>query len=205
VDGGAGSELCTAVMGLWTHGGATSCAVLLCVCCEGATPPSRSPTASLPPYSVHDAELFDDAIEAAAAGYQGADQGVAPKKDALLRERTQTGDAVVRARVVTVTSSLADDGHSWQIGLHTVENLAGKRPPDTDFTFRIDGQGAAAGIVRALEARLVGTMFVVFLREFSPGKGESEQGGREIHFHFGRDDAAELGAVREASLLGEVR
>jgi hypothetical protein len=192
-------------MGFWRHGSAACCAALLCVCCGGTTEPSRVPASSLPPYSGHDAELFDDAIEAAAAGYGGADQGIAPRADGRLRERTQNGDAVVRARVVTVTSNPSDNGPTWQLGLHTLETIAGKRPPDADFTFRIAETGPAAGIVRALEARLVGTTFVVFVREFRSGPSEGESGGRELHFHFGKDDPAELGAVREASLLGEVR
>ena len=128
-------------------------------------------------------------------GY-GGDRAIAPKNDALLRERTQTGDAVVRARVVTVTSSPEDNGHTWLIGLRTLEKLAGKRPLDREFSFRVEGQGPAAGIVRALEARLVGATFVVFAREFDAG---------QLHFHFGKDDTDELGAVREASLLGDVR
>jgi len=189
----------------WTRGGTASCAALLCVCCEGATPSTRLPASSLAPYAGHDAVLFDDAIEPAAVGYEGADTGIAAKGDVLLRERTQTGDGVVRARVITVTSSPGDEGHSWQIGLHPLETLAGKRPPDGDFTFRVDVRGPAAGIVRALESRLVGTTLVVFVREFNAGKSDGERAGRELHFHFAKDDTAELGAVREASLLGEVR
>ncbi len=159
----------------------------------------------MPLYSGHSAELFDDAIEPGAVGYGGAYRASEPKNDTLLRERTQNGDAVVRARVVTVTSSPEDNGHSWQIGLRTLETLAGKRPPDGDFTLRVEGQGPAAGIVRALEARLVGATFVVFVREFDAAKGGGQEVETQLHFHLGKDDADELGAVRQASLLGDVR
>jgi hypothetical protein len=176
--------------------GAISCAALLCICCADTTQQARGPGTPLAAYTGRSAELFDDSIEPGAVGYTGADQGIAPKSDALLRERTQTGDAVVRARVVTVTSSPEDNGHTWLIGFRTLERLAGKRPPDNEFTFRVEGQGPAAGIVRALEARLIGATFVVFLREFDAG---------QLHFHFGKDDTDELGAVRQATLLGDVR
>ena len=132
-----------------------------------------------------------------------------PKDDALLRERTQTGDAVVRARVVTVTSGPESQGNGWRIGLRTLETVAGKRPPEGEFTFIVEGKAPAAGVVRMLEARLVGATFVVFVRTFGQAEagGDVSAGGRvaELHFHFAKDDKDELGAVREASLLGEVK
>jgi hypothetical protein len=164
----------------------------------------------LPPYAGHATELFDDVIEPAAVGYQGTILGGSPRDDAMLRERTQTGDAVVRARVVTVTSGPASDGDAWRIGLRTLETIAGKRPPDGEFTFVVEGKAPAAGIVRTLEARLIGATFVVFVRTFvhvDAGEADraSERRSAELHFHFAKDDKDELGAVREASLLGEVR
>jgi hypothetical protein len=189
--------------------GAAACAALLCICCEGAEQPARAPEAPLSPYAGHVTELFDDVIEPEAVGYQGADYGDSRKNDALLRERTQTGDAVVRARVVTVTSGPESRGAGWRIGLRTLETVAGKRPPVNEFTFIVEGNGPAAGIVRMLEARLVGTTFVVFVRRFdhadNGGAREADPAGAEQHFHFAKDDKDELGAVREASLLGEVR
>lgn len=141
-------------------------------------------------------------------GYGGADEGGSRKDDALLRERTQTGDAVVRARVVTVTTGPEAKGNGWRLGFRTLETLAGKRPPEAEFTFIVEGNAPAAGIVRMLEARLVGATFVVFVRAFrhAEGRGQGDDpGAAEPHFHFARDDKDELGAVREASLLGEVR
>ncbi len=189
----------------WTQAAATSCAALLCICCDGATPLPRTPGRVLPPYAGHSAELFDDSIEPTAVGYGGAYRETAPRNDTLLRERTRSGDAVVRARVVTVTSSPEDDGHSWQIGLRPLETLAGSRPPQGDFTLRVEGQGPAAGIVRALEARLVGATFVVFVREFEAGRTDGQDVDSQLHFHLGKDDDDEQGAVRQATLLGDVR
>jgi hypothetical protein len=190
---------------------AVVCAASLCICCGGAEAPARGPTVALSPYAGHATELFDDVIEPGAVGYQGADEGGTPKDNALLRERTQTGDAVVRARVVTVTSGPESQGDGWRIGLRTLETVAGKRPPEGEFTFVVQGKAPAAGVVRMLEARLVGATFVVFVRTFGHTGDGSDVGasdkekGAELHFHFAKDDKDELGAVREASLLGEVK
>jgi hypothetical protein len=164
----------------------------------------------LPPYAGRATELFDDVIEPAAVGYQGAIEGASPRADAMLRERTQTGDAVIRARVVTVTSGPEAHGEGWRLGLRTLETIAGKRPPDGELTLVVEGTAPAAGIVRTLEARLIGATFVVFLRSFGhvdvgATDPASEPRSTELHFHFAKDDKDELGAVREASLLGEVR
>jgi hypothetical protein len=192
-----------------THLAAFACAVSLCICCGGADQPVRAPGPALPPYAGRETELFDDVIEPAAVGYQGAIEGRPPKDDAMLRERTQTGDAVIRARVVTVTSGPESQGDGWRIGLRTLETIAGKRPPEGEFTFVVEGKAPAAGIVRMLEARLVGATFVVFVRTFVPAKETPDPAAdrrtAELHFHFAKDDKDELGAVREASLLGEVR
>jgi hypothetical protein len=109
--------------------------------------------------------------------------------------------------------------------LHLVETVTGKHPPAQDFTFAIPGTAAAATVVRTVEPRLIGATFVVFVREFaSPRTSEDDGDGRaqgldehetkgeqakatrsELHFHFARDDKAELGAIRRASALTEAR
>jgi hypothetical protein len=185
---------------------AASCVALLCLCCGGISErEAATPQTRLPSYEGRATELFDDTIEPAAVGYGGIEPGGRPKRDAMLRERTQTGDAVVRARVVTVTSGAEGQESGWQIGLRTLETVAGTKAPASDFSFFVAGRGPAAGVVRMLDARLIGTTFVVFVRAFEPGGGEPPAEGPALHFHFARDDKDELGAVREASLLGEVR
>ena len=198
-------DLAARTAGLW-------CAASLCICCGGAAEAPRAPGGPLLPYSGHDAALFDDAIEPVAVGYGSygtVDTAASPKDDMLLRERTETGDAVVRARVVTVTSDSGTSGAGWRVGLHVLETIAGKRPPADDLTFLVGATAPAAGIVRTLEARLVGTTFVVFVREFGRApKAADDSGderGAELHYHFARDDKDELGAVRRFSVLAEVR
>ncbi|MGD0674289.1 MAG: cobalamin ABC transporter substrate-binding protein [Polyangiaceae bacterium] len=146
-------------------------------------------------------ELFDDAIEPTAVGYE-LDSALPPTQSPVLRERTQTADAVIRARVVTVTSTPEDSGRSFQIGLRTLEGLAGSQGPAA-LTLHIRETDPAAGIVRAAESHLIGLTVIAFLRQFRARDHATPDG--QLHFHIGPDSKAELRAVREAVLLGEVR
>ena len=106
------------------------------------------------------------------------------------------GDAVVRARVTTVTSKEEDRGRSWQLGFHSLERLGGTGPLETDFVLRVGPTDAAAGLVRAFETRLIGQTFVGFVREFIRPGGETE-----LHFHLAPDTKDEVDAVTAAILL----
>jgi hypothetical protein len=179
---------------------------LFCAC-GGNTAEAARPTRPLPSYSAHWVDLFDDALEPNAVGGIGGFQlapteagRTAPRSDNLLRERTQVGDAVVRARVTTLTSKEEDRGRSWQLGLHTLERLGGSGPLEADFVLRVGVTDAAAGIVRAFETRLIGRTFVAFVREFSRPGGDSE-----LHFHLAPDTKDEVDAVAAAVLLNPVR
>ena len=164
---------------------------------KGAVGPGRD----YPRYVGHAAELFDDGIDPISVGYQ-LEPGPAPATDTKLRERVQTGDAIVRARVVTVTSKNEDAGRSWQLGLHTLARLAGTGTLDDDFTLEVGSTDPGAGMVRAFESRLVGATFVVAVRTFAhPGAA----GEADLHFHVLADRSDVLAAIREASLLQQVK
>ena len=164
---------------------------------RGASGPGRD----YPPYTGRPAELFDDGIDPIAVGYQ-LEPGPPPATDAKLRERVQTADAVVRARVVTVTSKQEDTGRSWQLGLHTLGVISGSSPPATDFQLEVEATDPGAGMVKAFEASLVSATFVACLRTFArPGApGESD-----LHFHLSADKADVLDAIKQAALLQQVR
>ena len=98
-----------------------------------ADDPSRPAAA----YSGRQADLFDDTIEPAAVGLD-FDKGYTPRLDRTLRERAQVGDAVLRVRVSTVTAKTNGPDALYQLGLHTVEKLADRNPPPTDFTVQIN-------------------------------------------------------------------
>ncbi len=172
--------------------------------CAGTTNCARDPGNTMPAYAGHAAELFDDAIEPAAVGYE-LDQAPTPEtpmSSNRLRERAQVGDAVVRAHVTTVTSKDENKGRTWQIGLRTVETIAGSSSFPTDFTVEIESSGPSAGIVRAFESRLIGKTFLAFVREFArPGA----DGDAELHFHLAPDGKPDIGAVLAAVKTDQVR
>jgi hypothetical protein len=162
---------------------------------QGADSPSRA----VAPYSGRQADLFDDTIEPAAVGLD-FDKGYAPRVDKVLRERTQVGDAVLRVRVATVTAKKDGPDATYQLGLHTVEKLAGNHAPAGDFTVQIGKTSEAHGIMKNFESRLVGYPFVAFIREFATPSGD-----REVHFHLAPDTKEVKMAVSDATLLGELR
>jgi hypothetical protein len=169
--------------------------------CAEAAPIAVAPGRVLPVYQGPAVALFDDGIEPQPAN-AGFEPGASQADNRLLRERTELGDCVVRARIVTVTSTQGEAGASWLIGLHALETLAGELPAGTDWTVRVSDGGAAAGVLRSLEGRLIDRPFIAFLREFSPAGGG---GGRELHFHLAGEDGDQLGAVRTAALLAQVK
>jgi hypothetical protein len=172
------------------------------VSCGGGSPDARSPGRPLPPYTGHAAELFDDAIEPLAVGFP-LDPSASPEGDTRVRERTQTGDAVVRARIRTVTSKDEDRGRSWQLGLHVVDRLGGAGPLEDDFTLSVVPSDPASEIVRGFEAQLIGKTFIVFVREFAHAGALAGDPG-DLRFHVAGDTADELKAVNDAMLLERV-
>jgi hypothetical protein len=182
--------------GILAHG-------LAVAACADMAPPGVAARA-LPAYQGRAAELFDDAIEASAVGYDLG--GMGPKKVARdLAELAQSADSIVRARVVTVTVDPGPSGASWQVGLHPVATVGGTSPSDEDFTLVIRSSDPSSGLLRAVEQHLVGTTFVAFTREFVAISGEQGPPVPALHFHIVRDSREELDAIRAALVLGEVR
>jgi hypothetical protein len=167
--------------------------------CGGGS--GKGPPPNLPSWSGRAVELFDDAIEGTAVGLDVL-PSPPPATDSRLRERVQTADAVVTARVTTVTSKKEGPGHEWELALHTVSRLAGKGPLDTDFTLEIGATDQASGIIKAVENGLVGKTFVVFVRGFgNPGDAYEV----DLKFHMAGPTPAEIDAVKQATLLDQVR
>ncbi|HEX8790405.1 MAG TPA: cobalamin ABC transporter substrate-binding protein [Polyangiaceae bacterium] len=166
-------------------------------CGKGANGPGRD----LPPYTGHSADLFDDGIDPDAVGFQ-VDPGPPPMSDTRLRERTQTGDAVVRARVLTVTEKREEKRHTWQLGMHTVERLAGSGPLDDDFTLEVEDTDPGAPMVHAFQGGLVSKTFVAFVRAFASPVAADEW---DEHFHLAADTPGVKQAVQSAVLLQQVR
>jgi hypothetical protein len=185
---------------------ARACVALACVaiasagCASSPAPGARDPSRPLPTYAGHARELFDDVIEPRAVGLELDGPGAPPRADPLLRERTQTGDAVVRIRVDTVTGK--DDGVDarYDLGFKVLERLAGQHPPAESFNVRVDKTSPSAPIVKSFQARLSGKTFVAFVKEFVRSDGDTD-----YHFHLATDDQDTIAAVKEAGVLGELK
>ncbi|MBX3202414.1 MAG: cobalamin ABC transporter substrate-binding protein [Labilithrix sp.] len=165
----------------------------------GGTQDPNDPSRPVIAYAGRQADLFDDTIEPAAVGLD-FEKGYSPRLDKALRERTQVGDAVLRVRVSTVTAKTDGPDVTYQLGLHTVEKLAGKHPPPENFTVQLDKSSESLGIMKNFESRMVGYAFVAFVREFSHPSGD-----RELHFHLAPDTKDVKAAVGDAMLLGELK
>ena len=166
--------------------------------CDNGKGPN-APTRPLPAYAGRAADLFDDTIEPAAVGLD-FDKGYSPKSDATLRERAQVSDAVMRVRVSTVTAKKDGPDSVYELGMHSIERLAGNHAPGDDFTVHLTKTSESHGIMKNFETRLVGTPFIAFVREFVRPDGD-----KEIHFHLAPDTKDVKNAVGEAVILGEVK
>jgi hypothetical protein len=171
--------------------------LLLVAACGG--PDANSPSRPLPTYVGHPAELFDDAIDPRAVGLN-LDEARTPQSDAAVRERTQTGDAVVRAKVQTITQKHDGDAVEYQLGLVVLEKLGGEHAPPDEFVIRFDKTSPSAGIVRSLDARLGGKTFVVFVKEFKDSNNEPR-----LYAHFASDTKDVIAAVKDAMALSEFK
>jgi hypothetical protein len=171
--------------------------------CADMAPPGAA-TRQLPPYAGRATELFDDTIEASAVGYDLG--GMAPRMVARdLAELAQSADSIIRTRVVTVTADPGPSGASWQLGLHPLAAIGGSSPRNEDFTLVIRASDPSAGLLRAVELRLVGTTFITFTREFLAISSEHATTIPALHFHIAADSREEVDAIRAALVLGEVR
>jgi hypothetical protein len=168
-------------------------------CGPSMADPVAPPASSLPKYDATNADQFDDAIEPHAVGLE-LETYSDPKSDPRLRARAQAADAVVRARVMTVTGETGSGSHTYQVTFKELAHLGGKHPLGDEFTVRIDKTSPSLGIVRSMEGQLVGKTLVVFAKAFSRPDGD-----RDIHFHASADAQDVADAVKEAVILDEVK
>ena len=173
--------------------------LLFCASCAGAAAQTQPQGPSLWPYAGDATQIFDDRIELTAVGY-GADPIAAPLDEKRRRDRTQIADAVLRVHVLSVNATTAGGANGWIIACHTIEQLAGKRPPPPDFNLQVDASAPAAGILRSFAPRLVSGTFIVFVEEFARSDG---QPGSQLHFHFAPDNPDEVIAIKEAATAGD--
>jgi hypothetical protein len=172
---------------------------LSALACGGPESGANSPSRPLPAYTGHDVELFDDGIDPKAVGldYDGA---LDPRLDTKFRERAQISDAVLRAKVDTVTVRGEGPAARYDIAFKTIEKLNGENAPPADFTLHIEEANPSSGIVRTMQTTLGGKGFVTFVREFKRADGEAEW-----HFHLSADTKEAVSAARDAFTAYEMK
>lgn len=163
--------------------------------CGGSEPGSRHPDRPLPAYSGHAAELFDDSIEPQAVGLE-FEAPTDPRVDTRFRERAQTSDAILRAKVETVTARGDGASARYDIAFRVLEKISGENPPRDEFTLHVEGDNPTSGILRSMQTQLGGKTFVVFVREFVRPDGDGEW-----HFHMSQDAKNVVSAAKDATAL----
>ncbi|MGH7284604.1 MAG: hypothetical protein ACRELY_24020, partial [Polyangiaceae bacterium] len=111
---------------------------------------SHTPDRPLPSYTGHAADLFDDAIEPQAVGLE-FEAPVDPRVDPKFRERAQLSDAILRAKVDTVTERGDGADARYDISFKVVEKIAGQNPPRDPFTLHVTGDTPTTGILRTMQ------------------------------------------------------
>ena len=154
------------------------------------------PSRTLVPYDAHQQMLFDDAIDPTAVGVVIDDpSATTPRQDAVLRERVEVGDGVVRARVRTVTMKKDERGGrdvNFELGLQVSEKLAGHVPENV--TVHLAKASPSVAIVESMGAKLADQTFVVFLRAFAGPNGKPR-----YYAHFSADSKDVIAAVKDAT------
>jgi hypothetical protein len=179
-------------------GGANLAALVLLIFRVAACGSTPAPAPSFPPYTSHEAALFDDAIEPKVLGLGYDTPQVAPRADTGIFERAQTGDTVLRGKIDSVTVRGSGGATQFELGIRIDEAL-GKGEPPKNLVLRVDRTSPSWGMVRALEDRLSGRPMIAFIRTYGTETAETA-----IHFHIVPDEPAIAGAVREALSLDRV-
>ena len=158
---------------------------------------SHTPDRPLPAYTGHSTELFDDAIEPQAVGLE-FETPIDPRIDPKFRERAQVSDAILRAKVDTVTARGDGATARYDITFQVIEKISGEHPPHDPFTLHVEGDNPTSGILRTMQTQLGGKTFVAFVREFVRPDGDGEW-----HFHLSPDAKNVASAARDATALSQ--
>jgi hypothetical protein len=177
-------------------------------CASGPPLPStRAPDHPLPVYAGDYPDLYDDGIDPHAFGVE-LETPIDYRRDLRFQERVKASDAIVRARISTVTNDVGASRITYQIALSEIEHLGGTVPADQwpkEITVRVDANSPAFGIVKSFEERLIGKSLVVFVKNFTRSVAGDSLEGDELHFHGAPDDANTLGALKDVLLVQQFR
>jgi hypothetical protein len=164
--------------------------------CGGSTGSSQTHQ-NFPPYTGNATQLFDDRIDPMAVGL--ADLAAKPGSDPVLRARTLQAEAVARARVSTFSVDTVAGIPVYRLSLAFVDRPFVRRGFQADrVEIAVHPDSPAFGVVKWLDAKLIGRTFVGFFHRFA---GTEEP---QIRFHLSADHPDVIAAVRDASALREL-
>jgi hypothetical protein len=174
-------------------------ALLAGASCAGTDlPAGEAKKLGLPQWKGTDKDLFGDELDPAALGILPPSP---PKKDQVLRARSQQAEMVGRVRVQTVTVDTRGGQGSYHLGLRFASPLlAPTELEDRDFEVSVEAGDPAYGLVKAQDTGLQGRTFVGFIKRFAGVDDEIE-----IHFFLAPDSAEVAAVVQEAVALKEVK
>jgi hypothetical protein len=171
--------------------------VLVPLACGHTAGTTAGPRLPPPLYDGEAAKLFDDRIDSNAVGL--ADVTTNPRTDAVLRARTQKAEGAGRMKVSTVSVDSADGQPTYRLSLAFIDapvSLRGFGETHVELVVRPDSP--SFGIVKWLDAGLIGRTFFCFFRRFAAGDET------QVRYHISADSNEVLAAAREAHALGEL-
>jgi hypothetical protein len=167
------------------------------IACGGSPARQGASPQNFPPYTGQATALFDDRIDASAVGL--ADVASKPRSDPALRARAQTGEAVSRVRVATVSVDSVGGRPNYHLTLDLLDGALVRRGfADEHVDISIGSDSPAFGVVKWLDTRLIGRTFIGFFHRYAGTEGP------QLRFHLSPDNPDVLGAVHEAAVLSEV-
>lgn len=162
--------------------------------CTGE-PARAAPTVqNLPPYDAAAAALLDDGFSPEIFGMSSGDS--AAKNRELLR-RAAAAQAIIAARVVTITrdADTTDNSLAYQLVLSPVGRPLAGSWSGHQITVEVGPKNPAFPLIDSAGTELAGRPVILFLRLY-------EEGGRAtLHFHAEADTPAMRKAVENARAL----
>lgn len=156
--------------------------------CGGERPARTPPTAAgLPSYDSAAAALLDDGF---APRIFGLSSGGTDSSE--IARRAEAAQAVVAARLVTVTRDTTDDSLAYQLVLNPVGTPLMGNWEGSSINIQVNQENPAFPMLDAEGVALAGHRVILFLRMYDQG------GHATLHFHAEADTPATRKAVQDA-------
>lgn len=159
--------------------------------CSGSSRPASS-AADLPSYGPNEAVLFDDTFSAAVF-----DTTIAPAPDwrAKMNNRTAAADAVVRARISTVSSQQSEAMSSLELEFTPAGAALAGRTETASIMVELPSRSPSFAVVGVDSSALIGKTVILFYRRYN------QDGTATVHWRAEPDTQTVTAAVHQAAVL----